>query len=112
MYDTYGDLFGGKFLQRVAEGFHGTIHVTFDDEVKFLEVAQRQTAADLVEGDMFLGADALFAEDLASSVGYFFRLAFILIDLEFLTGLRRAVEAERAVRVRRAEHLRSVCSVH
>ncbi len=95
MYDADGNFFRGKFLQRVAEGFNGSIHVTFDDQVKFLKVAQRETAADLIEGDMLLGADALFAEDLASSVGYFLCFAFIRIYLEFFTGLRRTVESQQ-----------------
>jgi len=61
-----------SFLQGVAEGFDGTIHIAFDDEVEFFKVAQGETAADLIEGDMFLGADTcsrrIWARLLATSL--------------------------------------------
>jgi len=83
VYDADGDLFGGEFLQGVTEGFDGTVHIAFDDEVELLKVTQGQAATDLIEGDMFFSADALFAKDLAASVGDFLGLAFIGVDLEF-----------------------------
>jgi len=52
-----------------------------------LKLSQGETAADLIERDMFLCADTLFAEDLGPFVCYFLGFALVFVDLEFLTGL-------------------------
>ena len=44
-----------------------------------LKVAQCQTAADLIECNVFLGADALLTQDLRAVVGHFLGFGFIFI---------------------------------
>ena len=94
MYHTYSDLLGGKFLQRVTKGFDRTIHVTFDDDIELFEVPQCETAADLIEGDVFLGPHSLFAEDLCPSVGHFLGFSLIGVDTELLPCLWCTVQTK------------------
>src|ERR1700709_1051308 len=88
------DFFGRQFLQGITEGFYLTIHITLDNDVQFFKVAQGKSASDFIQRNMFLSADALFPKYLSSFIGYFFGLSFIIVDLKFLTGLWRAVQAE------------------
>lgn len=64
-------LFGRQFKKRIGKGFHRTIHVTFYDDVKLLEVTDRQTTADLIQGNVFLRTQALFPLQLLAFVRYF-----------------------------------------
>jgi hypothetical protein len=63
------DALGAELQQRIGECFHGTVHVALDDEVEFLEVADRETTADLVQRDVLVRADALFALQLLAARG-------------------------------------------
>ena len=69
MDDVHSDLFGGEFDERVCESLHGTVHITLDDDIQFLEVSDGDTAADLVEGHVLLGLDALDPDELLALVG-------------------------------------------
>ncbi len=95
------DILGGEFDERVAEGFHGTIHVALDDDVEFLEVADSETASDFIESDVLLGADGLLALQLLALVGNLACLLFGGQDVELVARLRRAVETEDKARFTR-----------
>ena len=60
MHHAYGDLFCRQFLQGIAEGFHGSIHITFDNQIEFFEITEGKTAADFIERNMFFGTNTLF----------------------------------------------------
>ena len=86
--------FSGKFLQRITQGFHRTVHITFDNKIELLEVTQCQAAADLIQRDMLFGTDALLAQYLRPAVGYFFSLTLIGKYFEFLSSLRCAAQSQ------------------
>ena len=45
------DFLVGEFQQGVGKGFHGSIHIAFDDDVELLEFPDRNSAPDFIEGD-------------------------------------------------------------
>ena len=72
------NLFGGELDEGVGQGLDGAVHVSLDDDVELLEVAYRDAAADLLEGDVLLGPQALDAEQLLALVGQVLGLALVL----------------------------------
>src|SRR5690606_22596797 len=69
--------------------FDGAIHVAFDDNVKFLEVTDSQTSSDLIQRNMLLGTQALFALQLQALIGYLPCFGFALHFVKLITGSRR-----------------------
>ena len=94
MDDVDTHLLGGEFDEGVGEGFDGTVHVTLDDDVELLEVADGYTAADLLESHVLLGLDALDTDELLALVGDALGFALVAHHHEFLTCRRGSVESE------------------
>ena len=94
MDHVHADLLRGEFDEGIGEGFDGTVHVGLDNDVELLEVAQRNAAADLLQGDVRLRLDALDAEQLLALGGDVARLFFIFQDVQVVTGGRCTVQAE------------------
>ena len=87
-------LFGGELDEGIGKGLHGTVHITLDDNVEFLEVTDGYAASYLLESHVLLGLDALDAQELLTLVGD--ALGFLLVShhIELLARRRSAVETE------------------
>lgn len=97
--------------ERVLDSLDGTVHIGLDDDVEFLEVSDSQTATDLLESDVLLGADRLLALQLLTLVS---NLACLLLGrqyVELVTGLRRTVETEDRTRLTRANLLDALAAL-
>jgi hypothetical protein len=101
-------LLGAEFQQRIGERFHGAVHIAFDDDVELFEVADGESAADLIEGDVLVGADALFALQLLAARGDGAGVALILEHVEGVAGVGRTIEGRGWRRALRAA-LRCTC---
>ena len=88
-------------LQRIGQGLDGTVHVAFQNDVQLLVVAHRQTTADLFQGEALLGAHALFAAQLLATLRNLLGFALVVHDVEQITCLRGAVQAQDGNRRRR-----------
>ena len=87
MDDVDLDLVGRELEQRVAECLHRTVHVGLDDDIEFLEVAQCNAAANLVEGHMLLCAQTQLALQLCTAVGDVLGLLLVFGDVEGVASL-------------------------
>ena len=94
-------LFGRELDHTVGESLDGSVHITLDDDIEFLEVTDRNTAADLFEGHMFLGLDTLDADKLLALIGDALRFLLVCHYDELLTCGRSAVQTEDRHRGRR-----------
>ncbi len=111
MDDVDLDILGGELDERVLDSLDGTVHIGLDDDVEFLEVSDSQTATDLLESDVLLGADRLLALQLLTLVS---NLACLLLGrqyVELVTGLRRTVETEDRTRLTRANLLDALAAL-
>ena len=91
-------LFGRELDQRVGESLDRTVHITLDDDIEFLEVADGDTPADLLEGHMLLSLDALDADQLLPLVGDGLRFLLVSHHIELVTGARSSVKTKYADR--------------
>ena len=90
-----GDFVGRDFLERLDDGFDGTLSVGLDDEFEDLVSSGLKLGKKVFESDF--SAIGFLAEGfgfLAALLGYFARGFFIFDDAEFQAGLRDAIEAE------------------
>lgn len=89
--DVDVDLVGGKAFQSLGKGFDRAVHIAFDDDVEFLEIADGNPAADLVQGNVFGSPHGLFAFELHATGGDLFGLLLVVHHDKLVTGLRRPV---------------------
>ena len=87
-------LVSGEFQQRVGEGFDRTVDITLDDNIEFLEVANGDTAANLVEGHVLLGAETLLALQLCTLGGDVLGFLLAFGDVEGVACLTGACETK------------------
>jgi len=78
------NLFGRQLDERVAQCLHRAVHVALHDHVQFVEVAQSQSSAHLVQRQHLLRAQALFTLQLFAFVG---DLAGLLLGVEHMEGV-------------------------
>ena len=102
VYHVHLDLLGGELDERVGESLDRTVHVTLDDDVELLEVADSDTAAYLLECHVLLGLDALDAQQLLAFVGDALGLLLVGEHIELLACGRGSVESEYGHGRRRA----------
>ncbi len=114
MDHVHAHFLGGKLDEGIRQGFHGTVHVTFHNHVEFLEVTNGNSAANLLQGEVLLGLDALDADELLALLGNGLGLFFVGHDVELFTGGRGTVEAQQGNRRGRtgAFYLLSTFVVH
>ena len=94
-------LVGTKLDERVAEGLHGAVHVTLDDDVELFEVAEGATTTDFLEGEVGLRTDALLTLQLGTFGGDVLGFFLVLHDVEGVASLAGTSEAEEQHRLRR-----------
>src|SRR5690606_39780937 len=71
-----------------------TLFRSLNDDVKLFEVTDGKSAADLIEGDVFLSPHRLFPKDLSAFRGNLACLPVSFHNGELLTSLRCAVRSE------------------
>src|SRR5690606_5645973 len=67
---------------------------TFDNDIELLEATDRQTTADFIQGDMFLGTKALLTLYLLSGVGNLSRFTLSIVYLDRITCLRCTTKSQ------------------
>ena len=103
---------GGEFYQRIRQGFHRTIHVTFDNDVQFLEAANGNSSSDFIQCNMFLGPETLFTLQLFAFIGDILGLFFVFKNIEFVTRLRSSGKIREPAQGMRVLLHQSVFPVH
>src|SRR5664280_942491 len=103
MDDVKLDFRSRKFNKRIAEGFDGTVHITFDNNIQLLEITDCNPSTDLIESDMLLRAQSLFALKLSSLIGNLLSLLVAFHDVELVTCLRGSVQTQYESRSGRAD---------
>ena len=101
MNNVYLYLLGRQLNQRVAQRFNGTVHITFHDDIQFVEVAQCQTAAHFIQRQHLLCTQTLLTLQLFALVGNFTCFLFCLDYMECIACSRCTVQAENQSRFRR-----------
>ena len=84
----------GEFQERVFQCLYRTVHISFDNDIQFLEVTNSQAASNLLQTNMFLRADGLLALQLLAFVR---NLACLLLGwqhIELIACLRSTIQAE------------------
>ena len=94
MNDIDGNTFGRQFDERVAEGLHRTVHITFDHNVKFLIIAEFEATTNLVESKHFGSTQVLFTLELHAFVCNVASFLFGFHYVELVAGLWCSIEAE------------------
>ena len=94
MDDIDLDFLCGEFDERIAESLKRSVNIALDYYIEFLEVADCNTAADLIEGDVFLGTKSLLPLELRPLCGDVLSLLVGLHPIDLDTCLGRYVEAE------------------
>ena len=98
MDHVHVNLLGRELDERVGKGLHRTVHVSLDDDIELLEVADGDAPSDFLEGHVLLGLDALDPYELLAPVGDGLGLLLVCHDVELVTGARGSVESEYGYR--------------
>ena len=88
------DFFSRELDKRIGKCLDGTVDVTFDDDIEFLEVADCTTTSDIFECENLCRAQALLALQLFAFRRYLAGLLFGVEDVESIASGRSAVKAE------------------
>ena len=80
--------------ERIGERFDRAVHVTLDDDIELLEVAQRTTTSEFVEGKPLLRTVVLLTLELLTLAGDATRFLLGLHDVEGLTCSRRTIQTK------------------
>ena len=94
MDDVHPYFLGRELDQGIAESLDRAVHVSLDDDVEFLEVADGDPSSELFQGDVLLGSQALDSEQLLTLVGNLTGIPFVIEDIESVACLRSAVKTQ------------------
>ena len=101
MDNVHLHLLGRKLDERIGEGLDRTVHIGLEHDVEFLEVADGDTAADFLEGDVLGGLDALDTDELLALVGDVLGLFLVVEHVEVVTCGGSTVQTEHRYGSRR-----------
>ena len=102
MDHIYLYLLGRQLQQRIAQGFHRTIHITFDNQVKFFEITDGQASSNFIQCYVFAGTHSLLSHQLLTLVADFASRRFALGHIETLTSGGSSRKAKNLNRLSRA----------
>src|SRR5690554_4563291 len=99
------NFFGTQFDQGIGQSLNGSIHVALHNQVQLLEVANGNSSANLIEGNVLLGTYPLLTLQLLTLVGNILYFLLTLQHIKLFTGLRCSIKTKNKHRLRGTNRL-------